>query len=322
VVIPTFNRRGWIGATIDSVLAQSFRDVEVIVVDDGSTDGTVEHLADRFGERIRIERLPCNHGRSTARNVGWATARGEFVAFLDSDDLWLPDKLDRQLPRFADPAVALVHCRVGKTDASGERLEAESRALEREFEAAEARGYGYGGITRTWCRMYTSAVVVRREGLRQTGGFDPRLSNFEDWDVLWRTARDGAVVTVPETLVLHRTHPGNTPTIWARAAVPWLAVNRKHLSEIAGGPPNPENGRASANLLLNMALGEYWRRNLGASRRWMWRAVLADPGILARPGYYLWGAPLMHALLPRRLADWMIDRIGPDRYGDDPGSPP
>jgi len=314
VVIPTLNRREWIGASVRSVLAQTFQDLEVIVVDDGSDDGTPELLAAEFGDRIRVVSLPHNHGRSAARNVGWALARGEFVAFLDSDDLWLPEKLSRQLPHFDDPAVLLVHSRVGKTDRSGERLEAESRELEQAFEVAEARGYGYGGITETWCRMYTSAVVLRRDLLRRTGGFDPRLSNFEDWDVLWRVARLGRVATVRETLVLHRTHPGNTRTIWNEAATPWLAVNRKHLSELAEGDVGPEERRGRANLLVNMALGEYWRRDLRAARRWMRLALLANPRILARSTHYVWCAPLMHALMPRPLAERFIARIRPDCY--------
>jgi GT2 family glycosyltransferase len=162
--------------------------------------------------------------------------------------------------------------------------------------------------------MYTSAVVLRRELLQASGGFDPRLSNFEDWDMLWRVARMGSIATLPEILVLHRSHPGNTPTIWAEAATPWLAVNRKHLAELAGSPNGAEERRGRANLLMNMALGEYWRRNLWASRCWMWRAIVADPRILAQPGYYLWCAPLLHALLPHPVADRLIERIKPDRY--------
>ena len=314
VVIPTFNRRQWISATVESALAQTFEDFEVIVVDDGSTDGSPDMLAETFGDRIRVERLPRNLGRSTARNVGWALAKGEFVAFLDSDDLWSPEKLSRQMPYFGRPEVALVHCWVGKTDATGLRLERESRDLEQEFKVAAGRGYGYGGITQTWCRMYTSAVVLRRELLRKTGGFDPRLSNFEDWDVLWRVARSGEVATVPESLVLHRTHPGNTPTVWANDAAQWLEVNWKHLSELAGTSLGPEERRARGNLLLNMALGEYWRRDLAASRRWMWRALLSDPGVLARSAHYVWCAPVLHALLPHALADQFVNRIPVDRY--------
>lgn len=314
VVIPTYNRRDWICPTVSSVLAQTFHDFEVIVVDDGSTDGTADLLATEFGDRIRVERLPRNVGRSAARNIGTERAQAPLIAFLDSDDLWLPEKLARQIPFFDRPEVVMVHSWVGKTDLRGERLEDESRALKREFEIAAQRGYGYGGITRTWCRMYTSAVVARRDALLRSGGFDPKLSNFEDWDVFWRLARAGEVATVPQTLVLHRTHPGNTPTIWPEAAIPWLAVNHRHLSELQAPPYGSQEARGRANLLLNIALGEYWRRDLAASRRWMWKALLANPAMLARPGYFVWGAPLLHALLPHPLADRALARIRPDLY--------
>ena len=188
------------------------------------------------------------------------------------------------------------------------------RELAALFETAEKRGYDYGGITRTWCRMYTSAVVLRRDALRLSGGFDPRLSNFEDWDLLWRLARMGRVATVSEQLVLHRTHPGNTPTVWREAAIPWLTVNRKHLSELDAGAKGPVERRARANLLMNMALGEYWRRDLAASRRWMWRALAADMSILKEPAHYVWCAPLLHALLPHRLADALATRITGEHY--------
>ncbi len=242
VVIPVHNRRAFIEQTVQSVLAQTYADVEVIVVDDGSTDGSADVVEQVFGDRVRILRLPTNEGRSTARNKGWALARGALVAFLDSDDLWAPEKLARQVPHFEDDAVAIVHCRVAKIDVAGRFLEKESGELAREFLAAEQRGYDYGGITQTWCRMYTSAAVVRRDALRISGGFDPSLSNFEDYDVLWRIARDGRVVIVPEVLAWHRKHSGNTVPHWKADAEPWLYVNHKHLAEL------PAAWRDSASL--------------------------------------------------------------------------
>ena len=317
VVIPVHNRRGFVLDTVRSVLAQTWPHLEVIVVDDGSTDGSADLLEETFGDRIRVIRLPTNQGRSTARNTGWALARGELVAFLDSDDLWAPDKLARQVPCFADPAVALVHTWVAKIDANGAPLEADSAALAREFALAAARGSDYAGLTETWCRMYTSAVLVRREALRTSGGFDPRISNFEDWDVLWRIARSGRVIAIEEPLVMHRTHPGNTVTRWVAVAEPWLHVCRKHLAELPRSG-DPRTRRARHNLLLNLSLGEYWRRNRWPSRRWMWRALLADPRPLRNPGYYMWGAPLLHAFLPRPVADALVKRWGVDPYANEP----
>ena len=317
VVIPSYNRRPYISDTVESVLGQTFRDLEVIVVDDASTDGTADMLAAEFGSRIRLERLPHNHGRSAARNLGWTIARGELVAFLDSDDLWLPEKLARQVPQFDRSRVILSHTWVGKIDREGNPLKTETAELRQEFELAAKRGYDYGGITETWCRLYTSAAMFRIDQLRATGGFDPRLSNWEDWDVLWRAARLGEVATVEETLVLHRTHPGNTATVWTEDAEQWLTVMRKHLAEIEPLPRNVSLRRGRRNLLINMALGEYWRRNLPASRRWMWRACCADPSLMIQRSP-VWGAPLLHACLPHWVAAWLVSRAGLDNYETPP----
>ena len=316
VVVPLYNRRRYAVETVESALAQSFQDLEVLVVDDASTDGGPEELEHRFGDRIRLIRLPTNQGRSVARNIGWSQARGDLVAFLDSDDLWLPGNLARQVASFSDPDVVLSHSWVGRVDADGNPMTAESAKLRREFERATRRGYDYGGITETWCRMYTSAVVVRRGALQRSGGFDPRLSHFEDWDVFWQVARMGKVATIEEALVLHRTHPGNTPSVWIQSAEQWLTVCRKHLADLPAQAPEEHLRRARHNLLVNMSLGEYWRRNRWASRRWMWRALAVERRPLWHPTYYVWGAPLVHAFFPRMIADRIVRAMGVDDYRD------
>ncbi len=314
VIVPVHNRRSLIGAALRSVLAQTYRDVELLVVDDGSTDGTADEVASSFGESVRLIRLGENRGRSAARNIGWAEARGGLVAFLDSDDLWAPEKLARQVPCFASSDVALVHCRIGVVDADGRPIADESAELARAFDDADARGYEYGGVTETWCRIYTSTVVVRRALLQATGGFDEQLAHFEDWDLFWRIARQGRVVALKETLVQYRRHAGNTPMRWAQEAEPWLYVMRKHLAALEPSDTAPTLRRARHNLLLNLALGEYWRGDRRASRQWMLRALRADPRPLYRPVHPVWSAPLFSALLPAVAADLLVRVLGVDAY--------
>ena len=315
VIIPAYNRLHMLPSAIESVLAQTLKDLEVIVVDDGSTDGTAAQIAQQFGQKVRVERFPENRGRSAARNAGWALAQGEFVAFLDSDDLWHPEKLARQLPSFANPETVLVHCWASVIDRDGTPLPAQSAELEDAFRVALARGYDYNGITETWCRMYTSACVLRRELLQEIGGFDEGLSNFEDWDLLWRAARIGQVATISEPLLHYRSHPGNTnvTTTWPRAAQPWLIVMHKHLAAVQG---QSHHRRARHNLCLNIAIGEYWRRNLSASRYWMWRALALNPRPLRHPAYHVHAAPLLHALLPAVVATKLIAHYGCQNYDD------
>lgn len=314
VIVPVHNRRALIGATLRSVLAQTYPDVELLVVDDGSDDGTADEVASSFGDAVRLIRLGTNQGRSAARNIGWAEARGDLVAFLDSDDLWAADKLTRQVPCFANTEVSLVHCRIGVVDADGLPMITESAQLVRAFDDADARGYEYGGVTETWCRLYTSTVVIRRHLLQATGGFDERLAQFEDWDLFWRIARQGRVVALPDTLVQYRRHAGNTPMRWAQNAEPWLYVMRKHLAALQPSDTAPTLRRARHNLLLNVALGEYWRGDRRASRRWMLRALRADPRPLYRPIHPVWSAPLFSALLPSAAADFLIRVLGVDAY--------
>ena len=316
VVVPVYNRRALIEETLRSALAQQWPSVEVIVVDDGSTDGSADHVERVFGDRVRLIRLEQNVGRSAARNAGCAAARGEFIAFLDSDDLWDPGKLAQQMPAFADPAVMLVHCRVRQIDASGRVDARETETIARAFEAAEARGYDYGGITATWCRMYTPAVVVRRTALERSGGFDPALSRFEDWDLFWRIARDGKVVTVPEVLVSVRVHEGNVEPRWAVLAEPFARVAEKHLAEIAVLSHAPTLRRAEHNLRMNRALAALWRGDRTAARDGLRRALRVEGAPSVRPWHPTWGALLLHAALPPRVADTIASLLDVDRYRD------
>ena len=314
VVIPTHNRRALLAAAVDSALAQTAAPSEVIVVDDGSTDGTCAMLRDLYGARVRVERLDPRAGRSAARNLGWQRSRGDLVAFLDSDDRWLPTKLARQIPQFADPAVGLVHGHVGKIDLDGNVLTRETQAEVTQFRSAAARGYGYDGITQTWCRMYTSAVVMRREILERTGGFDPQLDEFEDWDLFWRASLQCAVATVDDVVALHRVHAGNTHTTWEAAAPAWGRISEKHLALLEDHRQAAFYRRARGNLLVNRSLAALWAHEGAASRRWMWRALRADASVLIRHPHFVIGTPLLHAFLPPVLARRLVARTGADPY--------
>ena len=106
VLLPVHNRAQWVGRAVESVLAQSYAQMELIVIDDGSTDETAEAL-ERFGEHLVLVQQP-RRGAYAARNLGLRHARGELIAFIDSDDRWYPDRLMRQLPLLDAPDVGLV----------------------------------------------------------------------------------------------------------------------------------------------------------------------------------------------------------------------
>ena len=193
VIIPTYNRAAAVTRAIESVLAQTAADLEVIVVDDGSSDGTGRILGDTFGDRIRYC-AQTNHGVSVARNKGIEEARGEWIAFLDSDDLWEKEKLEYQfnaLERFGP------QCGACYTDT---RLfnHPETRTLfqmaEESYRHEETMGVS-SDVLRLLVRpggagmvVHLSSLLARADEVRKAGGFDSNLKYGEDSEFMFRLA--------------------------------------------------------------------------------------------------------------------------------------
>ena len=202
VIIPNYNYAHYLTQAVDSVLAQTYPEVEIIVVDDGSTDDS-ETILRSYGDRVRWIRQK-NQGVSAAQNLGVQETRGELVAFLDPDDLWLPEKLERQVQRFLDDTdLGLVHCGVEEVDHTGAHLQFCVEGLEgwvaRDmllFKRAVILGGGSG-------------LVVLRSEFEAVGGFDTSLSTSADWDFFYRLATRGRVGFVPKPLVKYRVHGSN-----------------------------------------------------------------------------------------------------------------
>jgi glycosyltransferase involved in cell wall biosynthesis len=198
VVIPTHNRRAWLGLTLRSVLRQHHHDLEAIVVDDGSTDGTDEMLADVFDPRVRVIPHESPRGVGASRNHGAAEARGEWIAFVDDDDLWAPDKLARQVE------AALATDRTWVYTGSV-HIDEHTRVVGgRPPLPPEA-------VTRLISRYNVipgggSNVIVRNDELERVGPFDLRLKNTEDWEMWIRLSERGAPAWVPQPLVAKREH--------------------------------------------------------------------------------------------------------------------
>ncbi|MEA2336204.1 MAG: hypothetical protein QOE82_211 [Thermoanaerobaculia bacterium] len=198
-IIPTYNYGRFLREAIDSVLSQTYQVLELIVVDDGSTDDTPQILAS-YGDRIRAI-FQSNGGVGAARNTGIAAARGEYLAFLDSDDIWLPDKLEKEIALFdADPTLGLVHCGAETFDNSGKVLYVSLSGLQ-----------GWVGpdllrLDQTVIAAPGSGTTVPKRVAEEIGGFDPRLQPSEDWDFCYRIAARYRVGYVPEILVRYRMH--------------------------------------------------------------------------------------------------------------------
>ena len=207
VIIPVHNRPRFVEISLDSVRAQSLQPNAVIAVDDGSTDATPAVLAEYARRWSKLQVLRSDHGGAAhARNVGVAASRAEFVAFLDSDDVWLPEKLERQLPLFAGrPGVGLVHCACFQIDAKGETLR-DTRVF-----APSKRGDIFKEMINNFYHLSgsASAIVARRELVLRVGGFDESLLHVEDKDLWLRLAHVSLVDFISEPLVGLRSHGGN-----------------------------------------------------------------------------------------------------------------
>ena len=195
VIIPTYNRAALVQDAAASVLAQTFRDFELLVVDDGSTDGTPEALAAFAGE-IKVLRHPQRRGVSAARNTGIAAAQGEMLAFLDSDDLWLPEKLARQMAFMA----ALPGLLLSQTEEIWVR-----RGLRVNPPLSHRKEGGHIFLrSLERCLVSPSAVVLHRRLLEAHGGFDEDLPAAEDYDLWLRLAWRYEVGLLPAPLIIKR----------------------------------------------------------------------------------------------------------------------
>jgi glycosyltransferase involved in cell wall biosynthesis len=200
VVIPTLNYGEFIGDAIESVLSQTHKAFEVIVVDDGSYDDT-ERVVRSYGQNVKYLHQK-NAGVSSARNRGIAESRGDFVAFLDADDFWLPEKIEKQVRKITeDNRTGLVHCGINEfDDSTGETLQLHLNGKEG-FLAQDLALFKQPVIIGPG-----STVMVAREVFNDVGAFDTRLKHAEDWEFCFRVSMKYRIGFVPEILVNYRNH--------------------------------------------------------------------------------------------------------------------
>ena len=202
VIIPSYNAARYVAEAVASALAQTYQPLEIILINDGSTDDTEEVLLPYVG-KMRYFYQP-NRGLSATRNRAIALARGELIAFLDADDVWLPEKLARQVDCLTqNPRIGLVHTNYVKLYAdTGIRLPRETPDI------TDGRCYTrlvLGNV------LLVSSVVLRRECLDRVGVFDEKIPQrtCEDYDLWLRIARYFEFAYIPEALMLYRRHAGN-----------------------------------------------------------------------------------------------------------------
>jgi glycosyltransferase involved in cell wall biosynthesis len=290
IVIPTYNRLGFLKETLHSVWAQAFLDYEVIVVDDGSTDGTREYLQG-LGDKVRFICQP-NRGPGAARNAGVREARGKYVAFLDSDDLWLPWTLDIFARTIQEHGYS--HIIGGKYVEFTDGAELANIKEER-YQAAYFADYF--ASSRHSCPVGSGTCVLRREALTATNFLEDRF-NAEDHDLILRMGTlPGFVQIVAPVTVAWRRHPASaTGDFTSSVAGALRLLARERSGAYPGGPKRSrERQRIIARHIRPTAL--YCIRK-GALKQG-WNIYLSTFGWSVKFGHwkYILGFPILAALV-------------------------
>jgi glycosyltransferase involved in cell wall biosynthesis len=289
VVIVAYNKAHTVGAAIESVLYQTYRDFEILVVDDGSTDDTGDRVR-AFGDRVRY--LPKeNGGTGSARNLGIAEARGPYVAFLDGDDLWLPGKLEIQLAAFdREPEIVGVQCSAFCVNNDLEVIEA--RACD------PSRDSLLDFLLFRNLPAFCSALLVRKDCVRALGGFATDLVILSDWDMACRLARLGTVRSVRDYLILYRHYTGNQSRdvgIHIESGV--RSLTRLFAEPMLDSGIRSQEARIWGRFYAMLAGGYLRNGERREALRWAWRAVRMSPGVAG----YMAGMPVRRVRRSRLL---------------------
>jgi GT2 family glycosyltransferase len=294
VILPTHNRAATVGRAIKSVLASTFSDLELIVVDDGSTDQTAAVVSSYADPRMRFVRLDANRGVAAARNAGIAAATSEWLAFQDSDDEWIDTKLEAQMA-LATKAPAKVGVIIGGyLVADGDKLiEIRPEASLAERDPTPDILDGWPTITPTW--------VVRSQAVKSLGGFDESFGCLEDWDLMFRLSAVWSMRAVPGPILVKH---GSADSVCAppeRMRDSLKAILARHGARWRGHP------RRLGHRLRHLALLEYQLGARSVARRTVARAIARDP--LAPAGFALLAAMSLGSRAVRTVEQWWAPQV-------------
>ena len=271
IILPVYNGEEFVGAALESALRQTYRNIEIIAVDDGSSDGTLAILEafSRADSRVKVVTQP-NSGVARARNLAIAEAGGEFIAPLDADDLWEPTKIEQQVLRMleAGEKTGLVYCWWVWIDCDGAVLDRSPRW--------RVEGNSLESLLQINFTGNASVPLFRKNCVIEAGGYNEGLAaaaagGCEDWELALRIATRHAIAVVPEILVGYRRRPGSMSTacqtMWRSQE---LVLSRIHQLR---PDVSPSVFRASANQFAMYLAGlSFWAGNLGDAMRWAFRS--------------------------------------------------
>lgn len=272
VVILTYNRAAMLPRAIESVLAQTQRNIDILVVDDASTDDTPQVMAGYSGN-VRYVRRAVNGGEAAARNTGWRNTTSEFITYLDDDDCYEPEKIRKELTLLRRrPEAGLAYCRYYYMTADGRRLDSSVSLPEGDVLDELLMG----------CFVLSHAPLIRREWLERIDGFDEALALTTDWDAWLRLSLAGCqFVCVQEPLVGYRMHGGNV----TKSVEKWLRDGETTLERAFGNPrlqskPQTFKGRAIGMHYFRGAMAYYHSGDWEMAQRAAQQMLRHDPALL------------------------------------------
>ena len=247
VIIPVYNGEGTIKETIESVLNQTFSDLEIIIINDGSTDSTLEILSTIDDSRIKVFSYP-NAGPSASRNRGIDNSQGEYISFIDADDLWTPDKLESQLQALKSNPQAVVA--YSWTDYIDERSQFLRKGLHPKF-----KGNVYEELLKGNFLENGSNPLIQKDAFREVGNFDESLKciGVEDWDMYLRLAAEYQFICIPSPQILYRVSSNSTSTKIDKMEKAGLYVIQKNFAQ---APPSFQHHKKETltNIYIYLAL--------------------------------------------------------------------
>ncbi|WP_049753626.1 glycosyltransferase [Alkalilimnicola ehrlichii] len=292
VIMPAFNAASYIEEAIDSVLAQDYPHKELIVIDDGSSDDTVARVQ-AYGDRVRLL-TQANQGSAVARNQGLDAAQGEYIAFLDSDDVWLPGKLTAQVGYLeAHPDVGMIY-----SDWLPWKRDKQSKAFPPPEALApatpdtgvppeeiplltEGSGWLYNRLL-FGSLLHTITVMARRELIEQVGRFDPELKRGQDYDYWLRASRHTEIHQLDRVFALYRLHGSGCITQWPDINYEKLVVEKALARWGLEGPTGERSDRKAverrlAGTCFDFGYHHYWSGNPRRASRSFLEALRHHP---------------------------------------------
>jgi glycosyltransferase involved in cell wall biosynthesis len=292
VILPTYNRLRFLKPAVESVLQQSLGDWELIVADDGSSDDTRTYLKSLISERVRVVWLAHSGNPSRVRNAALAKARGEYLAFLDSDDVWAPDKLQRQLAALrTHPTARWCYCACAPIDAQGEELPKKNL-----HEIVRPQGYIFEQLLKLQIGIAMPTVLAERTLIEEVGGFDEALRFGEFHDLCLRMALRGETVGLDDNLCWVRSHDEHYSSDRINDQAAWMQLYEK-MSHLAKAP-RLANYSAKMRALTSLKLAREYAL-AGKPRQASRTLAAALPFSWSFPGWW-WGVLKGAALLATR----------------------